>query len=77
MNSLKQRLIQSYEDYRFDYDPQETDSVIEILNDYDDELNGLKKQDQILLLRLLNDEDLSNEVELKYNEDDEKINPFD
>lgn len=64
--SLKDRLISHYEDNRSDFGDEETDNVIEILNDYDDNLSNLKDSiDKTLLLRLINnDEDLYDEVDI-------------
>lgn len=62
--SLKDRLISHYN--RSDFGDEETDNVIEILNDYDDDLSNLKDSiDKTLLLRLINnDEDLYDEVDI-------------
>lgn len=63
--SLKDRLISHYEDNRADFGDEETDNVIEILNDYDDNLSKLKDGiDKTLLLRLINnDDELYDEVD--------------
>lgn len=51
--TLKEELIQYYQEQEADYDPEETKNVLEILSEYDDELTGLNNTDKTLLLRLL------------------------
>lgn len=61
--SLKSRLIGYYHDRESDYDEEEIANVIEILNEYDDNLTGLGGWDKTLLLRLVDDEELYQEVD--------------
>lgn len=62
--SLKDRLISHHEDNRADFGDEETDNVIEILNDYDNNLSKLKDGvDKTLLLRLINNDELYDEVD--------------
>ena len=62
-DSLKSRLIDHYQEQESEYDPEETLNVLEILNDYDDNLDGLGSTDKTLLLRLINDDELYDEVD--------------
>ncbi len=60
---LKSRLHAYYQEQESEYDPEETSNVIDILNEYDDNLTGLNGLDKKLLLRLINDSDLYQEVD--------------
>lgn len=62
-DSLKQRLTDHFHEQESDFDPEETENVLEILNDYDDHLTGLGGVDKTLLLRLINDDELYSEVD--------------
>jgi hypothetical protein len=66
-DSLKSRLIDHYQEQESEYDPEETLNVLEILNDYDDNLTGLGNTDKTLLLRLINDDELYDEVDAIQN----------
>lgn len=61
--SLKQRLIDYYNEKISDYGEEEIDNVLEILNDYGDNLSGLGGYDKTLLLRLIDDSELYDEVD--------------
>jgi len=61
--SLKQRLTDYYHTIESDYDPEEISNVLDILNEYDDNLTNLGKWDKTLLLRLVDDSDLYQEVD--------------
>lgn len=63
MTPIKQRLIAAYNEQASDYDPEETENVLIILEEYDDNLSGLSSVDYTLLTRLLDDEDLLDELE--------------
>ena len=63
MSSLKERLISHFQEQESDFDPEETANVLEILNEYDDNLTGLGNTDKTLLLRMINDTDLYDEVD--------------
>lgn len=77
-DSLKQRLIEYYMEHESDYDPEETENVIEIVNQYDDNLSGLGGWDKTLLLRLIDDSEIYQEVDnIGKGEDDKVDNLFD
>lgn len=61
--SLKQKLIDYYYEKEAEYGEEEIANVIEILNGYGDNLSGLGKYDKILLLRLIDDDELYQEVD--------------
>ena len=61
--TLKEELIQYYQEQEADYDPEETKIVLEILSEYDDELTGLNNTDKTLLLRLISDDELYEKVD--------------
>jgi tRNA (Thr-GGU) A37 N-methylase len=61
--SLKDRLIDFYNENEANYDPEETVNSLEILDEYDDNLTGLKYWDKVILQRILDDSDLYAEVE--------------
>jgi tRNA (Thr-GGU) A37 N-methylase len=60
--SLKQRLT-NYYTQEADYNEEEIQNVLEILDEYDDELTNLKGYNKVLLLRLIDDHDLYEEVD--------------
>ena len=76
--SLKERLTIHYQENESEFDPEETENVLEILGHYDDSLTGLSKWDKVFLLRLINDDnELYNEVDEIHVMDDSDINAFD
>lgn len=58
--SLKERLSDHL--YEVDYDTEEVKGVLNILDGLKDDLSDLERWDQILLLRLIDDDDLYEEV---------------
>jgi len=46
-----------------DYDKEEIDNIIEILENYNEELSNLTELDAKLLNRIIDDEKLSNKIE--------------
>jgi tRNA (Thr-GGU) A37 N-methylase len=77
MDTLKERLIDYYNESRSDYGDEEIDNAIEILNDYTENLSGLSKWDKTLLLRLIDDTDLYHEVYSIEDESESFRNIFD
>lgn len=75
--SLKDRLTYFYGENEANYDPEETVNVMEILDEYDDNLTGLKHWDKVILLRILDDEDLVKEVEAAGESGTSRRNVFD
>ncbi len=73
---LKSRLRSYYQEQESEYDPEETSNVIDILNEYDDSLTGLNGLDKTLLLRLINDDELYQEVDALSNRSDDDRNVF-
>jgi len=51
--TLKEELIEYYQEIESDFGTEEMNNVLEILEDYNDELEGLNTTDKTLLLRLL------------------------
>lgn len=58
--SLKERLADYL--YEADYDSEEIKNTLEILDSLKDDLSDLERWDQILLLRLVDDDDLYDEI---------------
>lgn len=80
MEDLKKRLTEYYNEQAADYDPAETEEVLTILEEYDDNLSDLKDSwNKTLLLRLIDDHELYDEVDGKGKKDaaDEFKNAFD
>ena len=75
--SLKGRLTDFYNENEANYDPEETVNVLEILNDYDDNLTGLTKWDKVLLQRILDDSDLVAELDKIGSNRPSRDNSFD
>lgn len=75
--SLKDRLIDFYNENEANYDPEETTNALEILDGYDDDLTGLTKWDKVLLQRILDDSDLYNEVDEIGSQGGRRDNAFD
>src|ERR1035437_6880435 len=48
--SLKERLTIHYQENESEFDPEETENVLEILGHYDDSLTRLSKWDKVFLL---------------------------
>ena len=61
--SIKDRLTEYYYEREADYGEEEVKNVIEILDEYDDNLTGLSRTDKTLLLRLVDDHELYEEVD--------------
>jgi len=51
--NLKEELIEYYQERESNFGTEEMNNVLEILEDYNEELEGLNKTDKTLLLRLL------------------------
>ena len=75
--SLKDRLIDFYNENEANYDPEETTNALEILDGYDDNLTGLTKWDKVLLQRILDDSDLYSEVDKIGSQGGRRDNAFD
>jgi tRNA (Thr-GGU) A37 N-methylase len=75
--SLKSRLKSHYAEISSDYDEEEIENAIQILDEYDDNLDGLSKMDKILLLRLIDDNDLYETVNNINPSRGNRENPFD
>ena len=63
IESLKARLSDHYYDNISEFGEEEVENTIQILDEYDDNLTGLGKWDKTLLLRLVNDDELYQEVD--------------
>ena len=80
--NLKERLEEHYQENRADFDPEETDNVLEVLKDCKDDLSGVSRWDLLILVRLINnDKELMNELEeilddLTMKEIEEDDDPF-
>jgi hypothetical protein len=68
--SLKEELKQYYLEQEADYDPEETANVLEILSEYNDDLDGINATDKTLLLRLIDDDKLYEKVNSINKSDD-------
>lgn len=72
---MKQKILEYYDTIIGDYDQEEIDNSLEILEEYDSELNNLTELDAKILIRLIDDEDLADEINncVKVSKND---NPF-
>lgn len=73
---LKHELTAYYIEHEYDFGKEETFNVLQILADYNDELDGLTKTDGKLLLRLVDDSNLYNQIDALIPITKNK-NPFD
>jgi len=73
---MKTKILEYYDTVIGDYEQEEIDNSIDILNGYNNELTNLSELDGKIIIRLIDDEDLVKEIEncinfIKNN------NPFD
>lgn len=62
--TLKERLREHYTENAADFDLEETENVLEVLEECDDDLSDATKWDLVLLGRMINnDQELSNEIQ--------------
>lgn len=61
--SLKEELTQYYQEHEADYGTEEMNNVLEILSEYNNDLQGLNNTDKTLLMRLISDDDLYEKVD--------------
>jgi hypothetical protein len=66
MTTLKDRLRQHFEEQVHDVDQGEIDNTIEVLESLEDDLSDLDKWSKQLLLRMINDNELYQEVDDLY-----------
>ncbi len=59
---MKQKILDYYDTIISDYDQEEIDNALEILEEYDSELNNLTELDAKILIRLIDCEDLAEEI---------------
>ena len=73
---MKQKILEYYGTIIGDYDQEEIDNSLEILEEYNNELSNLTELDAKILIRLIDDEDLAEEINncIKVSN---KCNPFD
>lgn len=76
MTTLKDRLRQHFEEQVHDVDQGEIDNTIEVLESLEDDLSDLGKWDKQLLLRMINDNELYQEVDDLYEEDFSDFDEF-
>ena len=76
MNTLKDRLRQHFEEQVHDVDQGEIDNTIEVLESLEDDLSDLDKWSKQLLLRMINDNELYQEVDDLYEEDFSDFDEF-
>ncbi|WP_300571218.1 hypothetical protein [Flavobacterium sp.] len=72
MQTLNQRLANHYNDLWSDFDDEEIEQVLDILETCNDDLSDMTKIDKQLLLRMINnDKELYNEVDEAVPDDDD------
>jgi len=76
MTTLKDRLRQHFEEQVHDVDQGEIDNTIEVLESLEDDLSNLDKWSKQLLLRMINDNELYQEVDDLYEEDFSDFDEF-
>ncbi len=76
MTTLKDRLRQHFEEQVHDVDQGEIDNTIEVLESLEDDLSDLDKWSKQLLLRMINDNELYQEVDDLYEEDFSDFDEF-
>jgi len=76
MTTLKDRLRQHFEEQVHDVDQGEIDNTIEVLESLEDDLSDLNKWSKQLLLRMINDNELYQEVDDLYEEDFSDFDEF-
>lgn len=67
---LNADLREYFNDVQYDFDKDEIKNVLEILDEEDEDLNGLSKVSKTLLIRLIDDTELIERVEEMYKEPD-------
>lgn len=72
---MKQKILEYYDTIIGDYDQEEINNSLEILEEYNNELSNLTELDAKILIRLIDDEDLADEINncVKVSKND---NPF-
>lgn len=75
--SLKERLKEYYLEISHDYDEEEIQNVLEILDECSDDLSDIKNLEKTLLLRMIDDETLYDEVNSISTPEISNRNPFD
>lgn len=60
--TLKEELRQYYQEQEADFDPEETQNVLKILEGLKDDLSDMQKWDKVELLRLITDDELHEKV---------------
>ena len=73
---MKQKILKYYDTIIGDYDQEEIDNSLEILEKYNNELSNLTELDAKILIRLIDDEDLAEEIIIRIKVS-KKGNPFD
>lgn len=76
MGNLKERLYEYFRDIQGNYDQEEIDNVIEIIDGLNDDLTDISKYEEVLILRLIDDSDLYGEVDDLYEEEFDDSDPF-
>ena len=59
---MKQKILEYYDTIIGDYDQEEINNSLEILEEYDNELTNITELDAKLLIRLIDDEYLAEEI---------------
>lgn len=75
--SLKERLKEYYLEISHDYDEEEIQNVLEILDECNEDLSDIKNLEKTLLLRMIDDENLYDEVRSISTPGISNRNPFD
>jgi hypothetical protein len=75
--SLKERLKEYYLEISHDYDEEEIQNVLEILDECSEDLSDIKNLEKTLLLRMIDDENLYDEVSSISTPGTSNRNPFD
>lgn len=75
MDNLKIRLTEYIRERQGDFDKEEINNFLEVLDELNDDLTNMNKLDEILLLRLIDDDELYGEVDALYEPDDSN-DPF-
>lgn len=61
--SLKDKIKDYYGEIIGDFEQEEIDNALEILNDYDDKLSNLSEIDSTILKRIIEDEELLYDID--------------
>ncbi len=73
---MKQKILEYCNTIIGDYDQEEIDNFLEILEEYDNELTNLTELDAKILIRLIDDEDLVGEINNCIKVSNNNDNPF-